>query len=147
MFLGLLSSLPLISLGNCLCCMWVLGGGAMTTFLLTKQRPTGIAYGDGAYGGVLAGLFGAIVATVISIPMRILASRFFGSQENAMEEYFKQFPEFEGPLKDLFMRAASADVNAFTITVTFIGNLIFYSLFAMIGGILMVGILERRGRK
>src|SRR6516162_10095411 len=48
--LGLLSSLPLINAGNCLCCMWVLLGGGVATVMLTKQRPlSSITYGDGAF--------------------------------------------------------------------------------------------------
>src|SRR5689334_11074176 len=65
MFLGVMSSIPFINAGNCLCCMWVLAGGGIAAFLLTKQRPAGgITYGDGAFAGVMSGLFGAIVATV-----------------------------------------------------------------------------------
>src|SRR5262245_35761617 len=48
--LGLLSSLPLLSAGNCLCCMWVLGGGGLATYLLSKQQPgRRLTYGDGAF--------------------------------------------------------------------------------------------------
>src|SRR4051812_20234222 len=53
MFLGLLSSIPIISAGNLLCCMWLLLGGGMAVVLLTRQRPiTSISYGDGAFAGV-----------------------------------------------------------------------------------------------
>src|SRR5437867_3045116 len=52
-FLGLASSLPIIAVGNCLCCMWVLGGGALATFLLNKQQPRRrLTFGDGAFAGV-----------------------------------------------------------------------------------------------
>src|SRR5262245_20664109 len=57
------SALPIIALGNYFCCMWVVGGGALSSYLLLKQRSTGISYGDGAFGGVLSGLVGAVVAT------------------------------------------------------------------------------------
>ena len=77
MFLGFLSSIPFISAGNCLCCMWVLLGGGMAAVMLTKQRPSGITYGDGAFVGVLSGLFGALVSTIMSIPVRLLAAGSF----------------------------------------------------------------------
>ena len=32
LFMGVLSALPIISLGNC-CCVWVAGGGAVTAYL------------------------------------------------------------------------------------------------------------------
>ena len=40
-FLGTLSSLPVIYLGNGLCCMWVMGGGALAAWLLRKKHPQG----------------------------------------------------------------------------------------------------------
>jgi len=143
MFLGLLSSLPFISAGNCICCAWVLGGGALATLLLTKQRPSGVALGDGAFVGVLSGLFGAVVATLVSIPVRILSARLFASQQQAMEEALREIGA-EGPLRDLMLRVASPEISAATLLFTFFMNLLVYALFAMIGGILTVAILERR---
>jgi zinc-ribbon domain len=143
MFLGLLSSLPFISAGNCICCAWVLGGGALATLLLTKQRPSGVALGDGAFVGVLSGLFGAVVATLVSVPVRILSARFFASQQQAMEDALREIGA-EGPLRDLMLRVASPEISATTLLFTFFMNLLVYSLFAMIGGILTVAVLERR---
>lgn len=143
LFLGLLSSLPIIQAGNCLCCMWVLGGGAISAMMLSKQRP-GLTYGDGAFGGVLSGVFGAVVATLVSIPVRLISMRIFGDQQQAMEEAFKQMPDFEGPLKDLFLRLASPEISAVTIVATLLMNMIVYSLFAMIGGILTVAFLQKQ---
>ena len=143
MFLGVLSSVPFISAGNCLCCAWVVGGGALATLLLTKQRPSGVALGDGAFVGVLSGLFGSVVATLISIPVRILSARFFASQQQAMEDALRQLG-LEGPMRDLALRMASPEISATTLLFTFFMNLLVYSLFAMIGGILTVAILERR---
>ena len=143
MFLGLLSSIPIISAGNLVCCMWILGGGGIATFLLTKQRQTGVTYGDGAFAGVLSGLFGAIVATLISIPVRVISARFFESQQQTLEETMRELG-IEGPVRDLMLRVASPEISATTVAFTFFMNLILYSLFAMIGGILMVAILNKR---
>src|SRR6185436_8736196 len=80
MFLGFLSSMPFISIGNVCCCMWVMLGGGLGAILLTRQRPAGITYGDGAFVGVLSGLFGAIIGTALQIPIQIIAARMIGSQ-------------------------------------------------------------------
>ena len=144
MSLGLLSSIPFISAGNCLCCMWVLGGGAFAAFLLTKQRP-GITYGDGAFVGVLSGLFGAVVATAMSIPIRIVSARFFESQQQALEEWLREIGA-EGPMRDLMLRVASPEISAVTVAFTFFMNLMVFALFAMIGGILLVAILNKKQR-
>jgi hypothetical protein len=143
MFLGLLSSMPLISAGNCICCMWVLGGGGIATLLLTKQRPAGITYGDGAFAGVLSGLFGAIIATMVSIPVRVISAGFFQSQQQTLEETLRELG-IEGQMHDLMMRMASPEISVVTITFTFFSNLLMYALFAMIGGILTVAILNKK---
>ena len=51
----------------------------------------------------------------------------------------------EGPMKDFVMRVMSGEVSAATILFTFFSNLLMWSLFAMIGGILTVAILNKRG--
>jgi hypothetical protein len=146
MFLGLLSSLPFLSIGNCLCCAWVLGGGALATILLTKQRPGHLNYGDGAFVGVLSGLFGAVVATMVSIPVRILSARFFESQQQAMEDALREIGA-EGAMRDLALRLVSPEISATTILFSFFMNVLVFSLFAMIGGILTVGILKKQGTR
>lgn len=142
-FLGVLSTLPIISAGNCLCFMWILGGGGIAAVLLTKQRPAGITYGDGALVGVLSGVFGAIVGTVVSIPVRIVMARIFGSQAEALEQAMRELG-VEGPMHDLMLRLASPEITITTVLFTFMMNLLLYSLFAMIGGILAVAILNKK---
>ena len=44
LFIGVLSALPIISAGNCLCCMWVVAGGMLATYdtLVGDMRFAGI---------------------------------------------------------------------------------------------------------
>jgi hypothetical protein len=144
MFLGLLSSIPVISAGNCLCCMWVLMGGGIAVVLLTRQRPiTSITYGDGAFAGVLSGLFGAVVGTVVQMSFRTIAARFFESQQQQLEQILNNLGA-EGPMRDWLMRVVSGEISATTFLFTFFANLLVFALFAMIGGILAVAILNKR---
>ena len=145
MFLGFFSSLPLISAGNAICCMWVLLGGGIAVVLLTKQRPSGITYGDGAFVGVLSGLFGAIVGTAVQIPVQIISARLFQSEQQRFEEWFRQLG-VEGPLKDWLLQMASGKISVATVLFTFFANLLMWSLFAMIGGIVTVAILRKRAQ-
>jgi hypothetical protein len=146
MFLGLLSSLPIIAIGNFFCCMWILGGGGLAAFMLMKQRPNRITYGDAAFAGVLSGLFGAIVSTLISIPLRILLANDFESQRETLEQTFQGVPEFEGPIRDFMLRLASPEISVTTIGAIFFVNLLLYSMFAMIGGILTVALVNKRNQ-
>ena len=45
--IGLLSSIPVVNMGNCLCCMWVLAGGALAAYLNAKDRPPEMEYTSG----------------------------------------------------------------------------------------------------
>lgn len=69
--MGVLSALPIVAVGNC-CCIWVIGGGAVAAYVLQQNQTTPITPGDGALVGLLAGLIGAFVQLVVSVPINIL---------------------------------------------------------------------------
>src|ERR1044071_608311 len=73
--MGVLSALPLISAGNC-CCLWVIGGGMVAAYLLQQNRSTPITPGDGALVGLFAGLIGALVEVIVSVPVTLLVGPF-----------------------------------------------------------------------
>ena len=67
---GLLSGLPFIGAGNCICCLWIVGGAAMAVKLLAASTPGLLKAGDGAIVGALTGIVAAVVDAVVSIPLR-----------------------------------------------------------------------------
>lgn len=74
---GVLSALPVVSAGNLCCCLWVVSGGAVAAYVLQQNQTAPITAGDGALVGLLAGLFGAVVHAVVSIPIDLM----FGPME------------------------------------------------------------------
>ena len=72
-----------------------------------------------------------------------MAARLFESQQQQLEQILNQLGA-EGPMRDWVLRAASGEISAATLVFTFFTNLLVFSLFAMIGGILTVAILEKR---
>src|SRR6476469_10315672 len=71
LFIGVLSALPIINSGNC-CCLWVIGGGVLATYLMQQNHPYPIAAADGALVGLLAGLMGGIIGVLLSIPLEMV---------------------------------------------------------------------------
>jgi len=140
MFLGVLSSIPIVSIGFCL---WILLGGGIAVTQLMKQRRSGVTYGDGAFAGVLSGLFGSLVGTAIQMCFRVIAAPFFQSQEQQLEQLLNQMA-VEGPMRDWVLRAASGEISVTTVIFTLFSNLLAFSLFAMIGGILAVALLNKK---
>src|SRR5215471_2441466 len=144
MFLGLLSSVPIISAGNFLCCMWVLLGGGIAAVLLTRQRSlSSISYGDGAFAGVISGLFGAVVGTIIQLAFRAITAPFAANQLQELEKLMDQLG-LEGGTRDFLLRTFSGEISTLTVLFTFVSNLLVYALFAMIGGIIALAILRKR---
>ncbi len=67
---GILSGLPFISVGNCLCCLWIVGGAAVAVKMLAAATPGPLAASDGAVVGALTGIVAAVVNAFVSIPLR-----------------------------------------------------------------------------
>jgi len=67
---GLLSGLPFIGAGNCVCCLWIVGGAAVAAKLLAAATPGLLRASDGAVVGALTGIVAAVVDAVVSIPLR-----------------------------------------------------------------------------
>ena len=70
-FNGVLSALPIVGAANLCCCLWVMGGGAITVWLMHQSRTIAMRLADGAIGGALAGLAGAFFYTLIDTPISI----------------------------------------------------------------------------
>jgi hypothetical protein len=67
---GVLSGLPVLSIGNCICCLWIVGGAAMSVKLLAKESPAALTTGDGALVGALTGIVAAVAQSIVSLPFR-----------------------------------------------------------------------------
>jgi len=140
--MGVLSSLPLIALLNVVCCLWVQAGGGLTTWLLNKQRPGGLKYGDGAFGGVFSGLIGAFVATIISIPVQMIA--FSPERIAQLQAQFGQIQGMPPAVRDAMFQWMTPGFSLTRTLFTLVFYMIVYGLFSMIGGILTVAIVGRK---
>jgi hypothetical protein len=74
--MGVLSALPLISAFNLCCCLWVITGGVVAAYILQQNQSAPITPGDGALAGLFAGIVGAVIYLLLSIPISILMAPF-----------------------------------------------------------------------
>jgi hypothetical protein len=91
LFIGVLSSLPLLNLANC-CCLWVILGGMLTVYLDQQNTPMPIETGKAALGGLIAGAIGGVIyATATVVWMSFMGA---GQPEfmNQMMEGMKDAP-------------------------------------------------------
>jgi len=105
--MGLLSAIPFINFGNCLCCMWVLLGGFTAAYFYSRDLPPEMEFtgGDAAVVGLLAGLFGALFGTLLgymfmlvlgSMPMESVLEAIRDSDSDIppeMEDFLENFME------------------------------------------------------
>jgi hypothetical protein len=144
--MGVLSSIPIV---NCLCCAWIVGGGGFATWLVGRNLPRragagALSYGDGAFAGVLTGVWGGIVATLVSIPLRMLSAQALEQARAQMETIFSENPEIPDTVREMILALVSQELSLVGVLVTLVLNLVFYGLFSMIGGILLVAILRQQ---
>jgi hypothetical protein len=142
--LGVLSALPAISAVNCLCCAWVIAGGVLAANLYVKSSPLPVALGTGALVGLLAGVIGAVVDTIFSIPLHILLTGMgfgVGQLRQAVQE-LPMAPEARETVLNLLRGGGGVGV-AFVI-LSGIFKLFIYSIMATLGGTLGVALFEKR---
>lgn len=90
LFIGVLSSLPVVSVLNC-CCLWVVAGGVLTVYLQQQGQPTSIQPIDAAISGLLAGVIGATITLLFSM---LLVSAVGGETvQSGIRQFVEQYPD------------------------------------------------------
>jgi hypothetical protein len=143
--LGILSAVPPVSLFNCACCAWVIGGGILAANLYVRSSPTAVTLGTGFLLGLLTGAIGGVVSTLFSIPIRMLlvSMGMWGAGE--MRQMLSELnlpPEWRDLLTSVMSNSGSPHI-AFIVVAGLI-NVVVYALVAMLGGVLGVAIFEKR---
>jgi hypothetical protein len=143
-FIGVLSALPVVNLGNCCCCLWVVAGGALAVYLLQQNDPAPVSTGDSMQVGLLAGVCGAVVGSLVSIPMNLLTApimrswveQVLQSGDDLPPELRRAFESWAGP------GASFGSTVAFGI-LGFLLSLVVYSAFAAAGGAIGAALFRR----
>ena len=137
LFIGVLSALPFVSGLNLCCCLWVITGGVLTSYLLQERAPLPITAGDGAVAGLLAGAIGAILAWLLGLGFALM-------QGLTGAESLDQIPQGDLPpeIVDVFERMRELPASVWYIAPLFI-FLLAFPIFGMLGGLLGVAIFKR----
>ena len=129
MFTGVLSALPIVSVANC-CCVWLIGGGAITAYLLQQGQSEPISLADASVGGCLAGVFGAFVSAVISVPIQLLTQPL----QRQMADLFRGNADIPPELAEMVEQLSGASVGA--VLFGFVVMLLLGMVFSTLGGLL-----------
>src|SRR3954465_1075927 len=135
--MGALSALPIISAGNLCCGLWMVSGGLVAAYVLQQNEPAAITPGDGALAGLLAGLAGAFIYLVLSIPITLLMAPIERVMiERIMRNAGSVPPEF----RDYVGTSIGMGVR---IALVFVFVLVFGCVFSTLGGLLGAALFKK----
>ena len=138
---GILTAIPVV---GCLCCVWIIAGGIVAAYFLSKDFPVVLTTGDGAIVGIFAGIIGAVVDSIVSIPFDAMMrnSEWMNKIMELVSEYAQDLPSgwenwFEtGPFG-----------GAFSIAWFFLGlaiSVVLFSAFSALGGIIGISLFKKK---
>lgn len=137
LFIGVLSSLPIVSTANFCCCLWVVCGGALAAWLMQQNTPRRVTYGEGALVGLLAGIVGTIVWGVLMTGLAVIAGTGVG-----VDEFRRAIEEADLPPET---REAFQQVGpVFLLGALFVGWGVMNMAFAVLGGLAGVAIFGKK---
>jgi hypothetical protein len=129
--IGVLSALPVINLANC-CCAWILFGGALAAYLMQQNHPYPIEAGDGAVVGLLAGVIGAFVWVIASVPVSAVLAPL---QSDMAGRIIRDAGDMAPEMRAIFENMAGAPAIGLGLILGFFVMLCVSSVFGMLGGL------------
>ena len=140
LFIGVLSALPIINMGNCCCCLWVIGGGVLAVYLRQQNQLGAVEASEGALLGLMAGLIGGLVGGILSIPINM----FMGPIQLAwMSRILEQNQEVPQDVRDNLERMLSSGALGAVTAIGIIISMVVDAIFGMLGGLLGVAIFKK----
>ena len=139
LIMGAISGLPVLKVLNCFCCAGVLLGGLMSVFFYKKDLAPDsppLTSSDSLQLGALAGVFGALVGTVIhALMLATVGDVMSGMILQALRSMGETIPseamdQIENSLSQ------SAGLGLLSLISTFIFSLVIYPLFGLLGGLI-----------
>ena len=136
LLIGVLSALPFVSM---CCCLWVIAGGVLTTYLLQERMTSPVTAGDATVAGLFAAFVGAVLSTVLSQLLALARGLNFADAINDLIGQGRLPPEMTGALEQV------RDMPpAIFIIGSLLVSLFIYPIFSMLGALLGVALFKRQ---
>ena len=141
--MGAASATPGLGALNCACCSLLLLGGFLAAYLYFKDAPPSPQpeWGDAAVLGLLAGLMGAAVTAMLSLPIALLGwgAGMWGSLQNALGS-----ADLPPEIRTLLATVGTSTFAITAVLLSFVFNLFTYGLFSTLGALLGAAVLHRK---
>ena len=132
LFIGILSALPFISVGNC-CGLWIIGGGFLAAYVDSQNSSSNLPVSRGAIDGFFAGVVGAFVWLVAAV---LLDGVIGPMQRRFAEEMARESQAMPPEARAWFEMLAQRSTSSFRWALGFVFQLGVGMVFAPIGGML-----------
>ena len=140
LLIGVLSSLPFISVANC-CCLWVIAGGLLTVYLQQQAKPEPVETGEAVVGGLIAGLVGGIIVCIVTYVKLMM----FGAvAQNALDQVRQQLsdnPQIPAGVRDRILNMMG---GGGMVVVTALFTIPLYAVFGMLGALLGTALFRKK---
>ncbi len=138
---GLLSGVPFVGAGNCICCLWIVGGAAIAVKLLARDAKIALTSGDGAVVGALTGIIAAVVDAVVKIPFQSFNLELAQRILDKAAEMGGQMP---ASLDGIFQGASATLSPGWFLLSLFISAAV-YAVFGALGGLIGISLFAKKG--
>jgi hypothetical protein len=135
--IGVLSGLPFVNMVNLCCCLWVVGGGVLAAYLLQQNQLPPISYGDGALVGLLAGILGFLVSSIVGMFVSLLPPPIGGPFHERFAEMMREMPPDARELVE------QVGIGALSVFFAFIGFCV-TAVMAAVGGLIGTAIFQKK---
>lgn len=139
LFIGVLSALPIVNIANC-CCLWILTGGALTSYLAQEDDPHPLGLMGGAGLGFRAGVFGAVVWVFVSAVVDVMVAPL---QQSAADLMLRNATDLPPDVREMFGRLGTPASLPGRLAFGFFFQLFFAAPCAALGGLLGAAMFRR----
>ena len=142
LFIGIVSSLPIVGGANACCCLWVVLGGLLTVYLQRQAHIEALDAAEAVLGGLVAGLVGALISTALSALLYAVSGDQVLQQIRGVLDGNAQVPpEIRDRVESLLgARNAPVMIGLISALVT----VPMYSVFGMLGALLGLALFGKK---
>lgn len=140
LFIGILSALPVIGAFNACCCLWVVSGGLLTTYLMQQNDPLPLETSTAAMSGLIAGAVGGVVS-VVGGALVMMVSGGGAAQREAMDQVFSQMGDVPPEMVEMIERFSTGPAALF---VTAAVTIPIFAVFGLLGALLGLAFFRKK---
>ena len=138
LFIGVLSALPVIGIANC-CCLWVILGGMLTTYLQQQSTPAPIETSAAAISGLIAGAIGGLISSIAGMLMLSIVGG--ADSQQAIEQALSNIPNMPPETAEWVRSLTQGSTMAL---VSMVVTVPLYAVFGMLGALLGLAFFRKK---